>query len=500
MRAVAYLRVSTQDQSTLRQREDIEKYVKINGIELVKVFEDKISGSKKDKSQRIGFKAMEKFIDDDEAIKHILTLEISRLGRRSNEVSNIVQKYLDKDINIHFVKQDLKTIEHDGKRSSTAALIISVMGAMAQTEAELMGQRISSGIMSKARKNQVFGGKIIGYKKGVNGTPIIDEKQAPIIRRAFELAAEGLGMRNISAILESEFDKKMAIGTLSGLIRNSFHKGERKFNSLVLEVPAIVSKELWQKANESIDSRGRFGSRKYVYPNIVQGKITCGVCGNIMHQKVIPSGRLDLFVCKDDKCKNSINRPWLFRMIRLTVERHAQKTKDKQVRKKFRLQITSHNAQFESNTKLIEKINKRNRRARKLYLDLESTQIEYDMDKLEIEKELDQIHANNKLLLETIKNTEKALNNDIEHFSDELAIFKMEIEDILSKVIINKDMVLINIYGWREYELYKPNSVKLGWEARKPLNERYKNETLPLRHPIDDDQLAIMSENEISNT
>jgi|TARA_B110000908_G_scaffold138064_1_gene164023 DNA invertase Pin-like site-specific DNA recombinase len=58
MRAVAYLRVSTQDQSTTRQKEDIEKYAEDNKLKLVKVFEDKISGSKKDKKQRIGFKSM----------------------------------------------------------------------------------------------------------------------------------------------------------------------------------------------------------------------------------------------------------------------------------------------------------------------------------------------------------------------------------------------------------------------------------------------------------
>ena len=38
MRAVAYLRVSTQDQSTTRQKEDIEKYAEDNKLKLVKVF------------------------------------------------------------------------------------------------------------------------------------------------------------------------------------------------------------------------------------------------------------------------------------------------------------------------------------------------------------------------------------------------------------------------------------------------------------------------------
>ena len=497
MRAVAYLRVSTQDQSTTRQKEDIEKYAKENGLKLVKVFEDKISGSKKDKQQRLGFKSMENFLNSDETVKNVLVLEISRLGRKSNEVSNIVQEYIDKGINIHFINQSLKTLDDDGTRSSMAALMISIIGAMAQTETELMGERISSGIMSKARNNLVFGGKIIGYKKGEDGTPVIDEKQAPMISRIFELASEGLGMRNVSTIINSEFDRKIAIGTLSGIIRNSFHKGIRKFKGLELDVPPIVSETIWKKANDSIDSREKFGSRKYVHPNILQGKISCGECGNVMHQKVIEVGRLDLFVCKDKTCKNSINRSWLFRMVRLVVERHAQKTKDKQVREKFRLRITSQKAEIEANTTLIEKLNKRSRKVRKLYLDDDSTTLEYEIDKQEIKTEIKLINANNLVLNKTIITTEKALRSDIEHFSKDLEVFKFEIEDIISHVCIHKDRVLINIFGWREYDLHKPNSIKLGWEARKPKDERYKNEKLPLRHPINEEDLEIMINNEI---
>ena len=496
MRAVAYLRVSTQEQSTTRQKEDIEKYANDQGLNLVKIFEDKISGSKKDKKQREGFKSMEKYIDANETVKHILTLEISRLGRRSNEVSNIVQEYIDKGINIHFINQSLRTLDEDGTRSSMAALMINIIGAMAQTEIELMGERISSGLMSKARKNLVFGAKILGYKKGKDGTPVIDDEQAPMIHRVFDLASEGLGMRNISTIINSEFDRKIAIGTLSGIIRNSFHKGERKFNGLDLDVPPIVSKYLWKKANDLIDSRGKFGSRKYVHPNIIQGKISCGVCGSVMHQKVINVGRLDLFVCKNEICKNSINRPWLFRMVRLAVERHAQKTKDIQVRKTIKLLITSHKAELEENIKFIEKLNKRSRKVRKLYLDDDSTKLEYEVDKEEIQKEIDIISTNNLILQRGIITKEKALRNDIKHFSKDLEVFKIEIEDIIKQVIIDKERVLISIYGWRIYDLCKPNSTKLGWEARKPINERYKKETLPLRHPISDEELEVMVNNE----
>ena len=316
MKAVAYLRVSTQDQSLERQYDDIKKFASTKKLTLVQIFEDKISGSKTKTDERVGFNQMETYLKLNEDVKNILVLEISRLGRKNNDIQNVVEKYIEKGINIHIDDLDISTLDKKGNRSFASEIMISLLGVMAANEARLLSSRISSGKMSRARKNLAFGGKIIGYKKGEDGTPIIDEIQAPMIKKIFEFASKGLGMRNVSTMIESEFGRKIAIGTLSGIIRNSFHKGERKYNNLELTVPAIVSEELWKIANDSINNRSKFGSRTNVNTNIISGKIKCA-CGNVMHQKVIPQGRIDSFICKDEKCKNAINRPWLFRMVRV---------------------------------------------------------------------------------------------------------------------------------------------------------------------------------------
>lgn len=498
MKAVAYLRVSSQEQSLERQYDDIEKFASEKNLTLVKIFEDKISGSATKTDERVGFNQMKRYIQLNEDVKNILVLEISRLGRKNNDIQNVVEECIEKGINIHIDDLNISTLDDKGKRSFASEMMISMLGVMASNEARLLSSRISSGKMSRARKNLAFGGKIIGYIKGEDGTPIIDKIEAPMIKKIFELASKDLGMRNVSAIIESEFGRKIAIGTLSGIIRNSFHKGERKYLDLELTVPAIVSKELWQKANDSINNRNKFGSRTNVNTNIIHGKINC-ICGNVMHQKVIPQGRIDSFVCKDEKCKNSINRPWLFRMVRKVVARHAQKTKDKQVRESFKLQISSYKAKININNKEIEKLVNRQKRARDLYADLDFTKEEYNEVKDNVLAKINEYnHINNKLN-EVIITSENALKTDIEHFSEDLELFKVEIKNIISHVVIDKERVLINIFGWREYDLHKPNSIKLGWEARKPLNERYLNEELPLKRSIDDENLEMMIDNFLSN-
>jgi DNA invertase Pin-like site-specific DNA recombinase len=497
MKAVAYLRVSTQEQSLERQYEEIEKFAIDKNLTLVKIFEDKISGTKTKANQRIGFKHMETYINLNDDIKSILVLEISRLGRKNNDIQNVVEKFAEKGINIHIKDLKLSIFDDEGNRSFASEVMINMLGVMSSNEVRLLGSRISSGKMSRARKNLAFGGKIIGYKKGEDGTPVIDEIEAPIIKKIFEFTSKGLGMRSVSTMIESEFGKKIAIGTLSGIVRNSFHKGLRKYNGLELTVPAIVSEELWQMANDSINNRSKYGSRTNVNTNIIHGKINCE-CGNVMHQKVIPQGRIDSFICKDEKCKNSINRPWLFRMVRRVVERHAQKTKDEQVREKFKLQISSHKVELDLNNKQIEKLEKRRQRARDLYADLDFTKEEFNETKADVDTKIEEYNNINNKLNEVIKASRNALKTDIKHFSEDLELFKAEIQDIISHVIIDKETVVINIFGWREYELYKPNSIKLGWEARKPLNERYLNEELPLRIPIDNENLEMMIDDFLS--
>lgn len=498
LKAVAYLRVSTQEQSLERQHEDISEFAIKKNFTLVKIFEDKISGSKTKSDERIGFNQMKRYLEINEDVKDILVLEVSRLGRKNNDIQNVVEEYIQKGINIHLKDLNISTLDDNGQRSFASEMMISMLGVMSSNETRLLGSRISSGKMSRARKNLAFGAKIIGYKKAEDGTPIIDETEAPMILRIFELASKDLGMRNISALIESEFEKKIAIGTLSGIIRNSFHKGERKYKDLELDVPAIVPKDLWEKANNSINNRSKFGSRTNVNTNIVQGKISC-TCGAVMHQKVIPQGRIDSFICKDDKCKNSINRPWLFRMIRRIVDRHAQETKDEKARENFKLQIQSLRAQIEVTVKEIEKVEKRRKRLIEVYLDSQCTKDEYNKIRTEIDKELQEYHDRNNKLNEVIQTSEKALKTEIKHFSEDLELFKNEIKDVITKVIIDEDYVSITIWNWSTYHLDKPNPIKLGWEARKPISERYLNEKLPSRHPIPHDELEMMVDDYLRN-
>ena len=307
MKTVAYVRISSAEQDLQRQIEDIKNFAKSKNFELVRTFSDTISASKMLISEREGFVNMDKYLLSNINVKNILVIEVSRLGRKHLEILNTIEKYHKRGINIHVKDLNLSTLDSKGEKSYLANMVISLLGSMAENETRLLGERIKSGKLEKARQGVSFNAKTTGYKKGPDGLPMIDEEEAPIVKRMFELASKSIGMRSISEVIKDEFCRDFKSGTIGGILRNPFYKGERTSKNINIELEPIISKKLWKNANDSVDSRKHYASRQYVHPNLVQGKIYCKLCDNAMHQVVILKARSNIYRCKNKSCGNSIN-------------------------------------------------------------------------------------------------------------------------------------------------------------------------------------------------
>ena len=95
---VIYARVSSigDRQSTERQVKDLSEYAKYKGIEVCKVFEEHISGAKKNDERPVLCEAMEYCKAN--RIGIILVSELSRLGRNAFEVLASVKELIDSGI------------------------------------------------------------------------------------------------------------------------------------------------------------------------------------------------------------------------------------------------------------------------------------------------------------------------------------------------------------------------------------------------------------------
>lgn len=95
MKAVIYARVSstTDRQNTERQIADLTKYAEYKGMEISKVFEEKISGAKKNSERPVFVEAIS-FCKTNK-IDILLVSELSRLGRNAFEVLETVKQFVD---------------------------------------------------------------------------------------------------------------------------------------------------------------------------------------------------------------------------------------------------------------------------------------------------------------------------------------------------------------------------------------------------------------------
>ena len=161
MNAVIYARVSstTDRQNTDRQVTDLTHYATINNYKLVKVFEEHISGAKRNEERHVLCECLNYCFAND--IDTLLISELSRLGRKVDEVLANVKLCKEHHLNIFFQKEQLNTFNADGTENPFLTIMIAVLGTCAQMERENIKFRLNSG-----RQKYIADGGQLGRKRG----------------------------------------------------------------------------------------------------------------------------------------------------------------------------------------------------------------------------------------------------------------------------------------------------------------------------------------------
>jgi DNA invertase Pin-like site-specific DNA recombinase len=146
-RAVIYLRVSTERQSTEIQELELKKFVEARGWELTGIYEDKVSGATSNRS------GLQRMLTDARLSKFeiIVTFKLDRFFRSLRELLNTLE--LLNQINVEFVA----VRDNFDLTTSAGRLMVSMLGAIAQFERELINARVVAGIENARRKGVKFG-------------------------------------------------------------------------------------------------------------------------------------------------------------------------------------------------------------------------------------------------------------------------------------------------------------------------------------------------------
>ena len=146
-------------QDTTRQVEDLQRYATTNGLEVIRIVEEHQSGGKSNKDRPILQEALSYCKENH--IDIILVSELSRLGRKCDEILETIKYLKDNRINCYFLKEQLSIFSLDGKENPYLTIMCAVLGTAAELEREAIYYRLKSG-----REKYIRDGGKVGKPKG----------------------------------------------------------------------------------------------------------------------------------------------------------------------------------------------------------------------------------------------------------------------------------------------------------------------------------------------
>lgn len=275
LRVAAYCRVSTeqeeQDSSIRLQELHYTRLIDGNpNWENAGIFSEKATGL--NIRERTAFRAMINSCKKGK-INLILTKSISRFGRNTLDMLRAFQELHGLGIDVYFEKENLWL--HDRHLQ----VLLTIHCAIAQAESEDMSRDIKWGIKRGFQSGRSGYADFVcfGYKRGDDGRLAIDEPDARIVRKIFELRAEGKSLGFISDWLyENQVPSPTgktywSRETISKLLKNEKYVGDVMLQKTFVKDlfsgkqvknngeldkyliqehhPAIVSRELYERVN-----------------------------------------------------------------------------------------------------------------------------------------------------------------------------------------------------------------------------------------------------------
>lgn len=316
MRAVIYCRVSTEEEVQVNalksQVQEAIAAVKKQNWKLVDRYVDEgksgTTTTRRDEYNRLVTDLERDYFDI------IVVKSQDRLMRNVKEWYLFVDKLVQDHKQMYFYLENKFYTPDD-------ALLTGIKAILAEEYSRDLSKKINNAHRNRQEKgrNAIITSNTWGYDK-VNKEVVVNEQEAEIVRLIFNLCCEGYGSRIIAKKMEAKGIKSRSGGkfpevTIRRIIRNPLFMGtvlmNKRHHDFVTKetvynkqedwiyhegmVPAIVSREVWERANEIMDKRvviektGAFTAKqrgKNIGKNMLSGKILCGECGKVYWLRV----------------------------------------------------------------------------------------------------------------------------------------------------------------------------------------------------------------------
>jgi site-specific DNA recombinase len=241
--------------------------------------------------------ALQRLLADIEAgkIDCVVTYKVDRLSRSLLDFARLMEAFEKKQVAFVSVTQQFNSA------SSMGRLVLNVLLSFAQFEREIIAERTRDKIAATRRKGKWSGGMpVLGYDVDRRTFKlIINAEEAGRVRAIFALYLEHQGLIQVVQELERRGWKNKRWltrkGTFKGgapftkttlhhLLTNVVYLGKVRYKKEVHlgEHAAIVSAEIWNQVQESLQRLRRRGIVKQHSNALLKGLLHCRACGYAM--------------------------------------------------------------------------------------------------------------------------------------------------------------------------------------------------------------------------
>ena len=292
MKAILLIRVSTEAQDLVQQRERVVDAAKRDGYDELILIEDKESAVKLSEEERNGLNRLKETIEHDSSVKAVYAYEISRISRRPDVVFSIRNFLIEHKVQLIILNPYFKMLKDDGTLSETSNIFFGIFASMAENEGYIRKARTIRGKEKKKALGLHYTGRVpFGYKTNKLKEYVLDPMTAPLVKKIFNMyVKEDVSLRNIVKELQSQgFFTNI---TFHGCVRNIHEMLHREYYcGTVKGYPQIISKELFDKAQE-IKKRNTIVSPRTENKALLKGLLFNKSTGNGNYEHILKQLRL----------------------------------------------------------------------------------------------------------------------------------------------------------------------------------------------------------------
>ncbi|WP_232688573.1 recombinase family protein [Halobacterium zhouii] len=201
MHSAIYARVSTDEQSLSRQKEECYEYATerlgLAPSEL-EFYEDKATGTN---TEREAYQELVTAVEG-ENVDTVVALETSRLSRSVGDLATTVEHLLEQETALHVVNRNI-ALEPGEETDPMQKAFLQLMGVFAEMEASMTRERIKSGIRQAKADGKNVGRPPYGFTTGAKSGDYVPEyPEFEKAQVAIERYDEGDSLRSVALDLD----------------------------------------------------------------------------------------------------------------------------------------------------------------------------------------------------------------------------------------------------------------------------------------------------------